>query len=119
MLHIEDVIQLVGVNKKTLNLKIHPRFIQILEQISRDKDYPIAIHNPDPRDIELSDVDATTMRISKKQKKHNTFSLTQVLEKGIWQLETEFNNSQNAWAAIGIVRDSYIIPANATPGYQP
>ncbi|KAA6366622.1 MAG: hypothetical protein EZS28_037851, partial [Streblomastix strix] len=81
--------------------------------------YPIAIHNPDPRDIELSDVDATTMRICKKQTKYNTVSLTQVLEDGIWQLETEFNNSHNACAGIGIVRDSYNILADTGPGYSP
>ncbi|KAA6384907.1 MAG: hypothetical protein EZS28_019566 [Streblomastix strix] len=115
MLHIEDAVQLVGVNMKTLNLKNQARFIQIIEKLN----YPIAILNPDPTDIEFSDVDATMKRISKKQKKNNTVSLTQVLEDGIWQLETEFNNSHNAYAGIGIVRGSYNIPAGTNPTSNP
>ncbi|KAA6376035.1 MAG: hypothetical protein EZS28_028439 [Streblomastix strix] len=112
---IDDAIQYVGVNKKTLNLKNQARFIQIIEKLKRHSD----IHNPDPRDIELSDDDANMMRISKKQDKSNTVSLTQVLEDGIWQLETEFNNSHNADAGIGIVRDSYNIPADTNPALNP
>ncbi|KAA6325558.1 MAG: hypothetical protein EZS28_054054, partial [Streblomastix strix] len=56
-------------------------------------------------------------KISKKTDKFVTVSLTQVLENGIWQMEVEFNNSKN-WAAIGIARDTYNIPANIHPcGY--
>ncbi|KAA6359761.1 MAG: hypothetical protein EZS28_044712, partial [Streblomastix strix] len=88
MQHIEDAVQLVGVNKKTLNLKNNSRFIQIIEQISRDKDFSIAIHNPDPSDIEFSDVDATMKKITKKQSKCNSVTLSQDLEDKIWSLET-------------------------------
>ncbi|KAA6390759.1 MAG: hypothetical protein EZS28_013715 [Streblomastix strix] len=83
------------------------------------QDRNISIHNPDPDDIELSDVDVTMKRISKKQTKNNTVSLTQVLEDGIWQLETWFNNSNNADAGIGIVQDSYEIPARTNPTSVP
>ncbi|KAA6383659.1 MAG: hypothetical protein EZS28_020815 [Streblomastix strix] len=75
----------------------------------------IAIHNPDPTDIEFADVDGTLKRISKKQQKSNTVSLTQVLEDGIWSFEAEFNNTQDGYCAIGIIKDSY----NIQPGEHP
>ncbi|KAA6322390.1 MAG: hypothetical protein EZS28_054441, partial [Streblomastix strix] len=45
--------------------------------------------------------------------------MTQVLEDGIWQLETKFNNSHNAYVGIGIVQDSYKIPADANLTVNP
>ncbi|KAA6369805.1 MAG: hypothetical protein EZS28_034668 [Streblomastix strix] len=111
MQHIEDSVQIVGVNKKTLNLKNNSRFIQIIEQISRDKDFPIAIHNPDPSDIDFSNIDGRMKKITKNQSKYNTISLTQVIENGIWEIETEFKASGIGWIAVGIVQDSYNIQA--------
>ncbi|KAA6364880.1 MAG: hypothetical protein EZS28_039593, partial [Streblomastix strix] len=52
-----------------------------------------------------------------KNNKMITVSLTQILENGIWQMEAEFNNSYNI-AAIGIVRDTYNIPADTHPYCQ-
>ncbi|KAA6371839.1 MAG: hypothetical protein EZS28_032634 [Streblomastix strix] len=115
MLHIEDAIQFIEVNKKILNLKIHPRFKQIIEKLN----YSIAIHNPNPTDIELSEIDGKMKKITKKQTEENTILLTQVLEDGIWQLETKFNNSNSADAGIGIVQDSYKIPADTNPTINP
>ncbi|KAA6355771.1 MAG: hypothetical protein EZS28_048702, partial [Streblomastix strix] len=70
--------------------------------------------NNDPDEIIFTDVDGVKKKISKKNNKYVTVSLTQILENGIWQMEAEFNNSDN-WAAIGIVRDTYNIPANTHP----
>ncbi|KAA6361866.1 MAG: hypothetical protein EZS28_042607, partial [Streblomastix strix] len=76
--------------------------------------YPIQIINNDPDEIVFSDIDGIMKKISKKNDKWTTVSLTQILENGIWQMEAEFNNSQNC-AAIGIVRDTYNIPADTHP----
>ncbi|KAA6360226.1 MAG: hypothetical protein EZS28_044247, partial [Streblomastix strix] len=78
-----------------------------------------AIHNPEPSDIELSDVDGKMKRISKKLNKYQTVSLTQVLQDGIWSLEAEFENGRGNTGALGIVRDAYIIPAGAFPTDNP
>ncbi|KAA6362858.1 MAG: hypothetical protein EZS28_041614, partial [Streblomastix strix] len=80
--------------------------------------YPIKIHNPDPQDISFTDIDGVQKKISNKSQKYNTVSLTQVLENGIWQMEAEFQNSQ-CRATIGIVEDSYVIPAGASPWNSP
>ncbi|KAA6355005.1 MAG: hypothetical protein EZS28_049468, partial [Streblomastix strix] len=81
----------IGVNKKTLNLKNHARFFKIIETLN----YPIQIINNDPPEIVFSDIDGIMKKISKKNIKWTTVSLTQILENGIWQMEAEFNNSDN------------------------
>ncbi|KAA6375815.1 MAG: hypothetical protein EZS28_028659 [Streblomastix strix] len=75
----------------------------------------IAIINPDPTDIEFADVDGTMKKISKKLQKWNTVSLTQVMDHDIWSMEVMFNNTRNAYAAVGIVRDTFNIPAGIRP----
>ncbi|KAA6398478.1 MAG: hypothetical protein EZS28_006003 [Streblomastix strix] len=76
--------------------------------------YPIAVHNPDPIDIEFSDGDGVMKRITKKQNNWNTISLTQILDNGITSLEVEFNTVQcDGNEAIGIVRNSFSIPTRA------
>ncbi|KAA6377627.1 MAG: hypothetical protein EZS28_026845 [Streblomastix strix] len=75
------------------------------------QDFPIAIHNPDPADIDFSNIDGRMKKITKKKQKNNSVSLTQVIENGIWEIETEFNASRNGFDAVGIVQDSYNIQA--------
>ncbi|KAA6369357.1 MAG: hypothetical protein EZS28_035117 [Streblomastix strix] len=111
---ISNAVQFIGVNKKTLNLKNHARFFKIIETLN----YPIQIINNDPQEIVLSDVDGVKKKISKKNDRRITVSLTQILENGIWQMEAEFNNSNNV-ATIGIVRDTYNIPAITHPCHDP
>ncbi|KAA6363884.1 MAG: hypothetical protein EZS28_040588 [Streblomastix strix] len=94
---ISNAVQFIGVNKKTLNLKNHARFFKIIKTLN---------------------VDGIMKKICKKNCEYYTVSLTQILENGIWQMEAEFNNSDN-WAAIGIVRDTYNIPANTHPCSNP
>ncbi|KAA6384287.1 MAG: hypothetical protein EZS28_020184, partial [Streblomastix strix] len=85
----------------------------------RQRQFPtIAINNPDPADFAILDVDGMK-KIIKKRKKYNTLSLVQVLENGIWSMETEFNNSHGGAVAIGIVQDSYEFPAGVNPGLPP
>ncbi|KAA6399826.1 MAG: hypothetical protein EZS28_004644, partial [Streblomastix strix] len=65
----------------------------------------------DPSDIEFSDVDATMKKITKKQSKCNSVTLSQDLEDKIWSLETIFNCVQyDGSYCVGIVQDSYVIP---------
>ncbi|KAA6402816.1 MAG: hypothetical protein EZS28_001656 [Streblomastix strix] len=86
--------------------------------IKHTQGFPIQIINPDPSNIDFVDVDGVLKRIICKNNKENTISLSQVLENGIWQMEAEFSNAQNV-GAIGIVRDSYNIPAGVHPDNKP
>ncbi|KAA6384058.1 MAG: hypothetical protein EZS28_020414 [Streblomastix strix] len=109
---IPDAIQFIGINKKFMQLKNHSRFYRIIETLN----YPIAIHNPDPIDVDFTDIDEVQKMITKIQVKPNTISLTQVLEKGIWSLETTFNTiAIDGCGGVGIVRDSFNIPAGTNP----
>ncbi|KAA6367306.1 MAG: hypothetical protein EZS28_037168 [Streblomastix strix] len=57
-------------------------------------------------------------KIIKKNYKMTTVSLTQIFGNGIWQMEAEFSNTANI-AAVGIVRDTYNIPADTHPCNDP
>ncbi|KAA6388933.1 MAG: hypothetical protein EZS28_015540 [Streblomastix strix] len=81
-------------------------------------DFPIQIINNDPPEIVFSDVDGIMKKISTKNDRKISVSLTQILENGIWQMEAEFSNSYN-WAAIDIVRYTYNIPEGAHPYSNP
>ncbi|KAA6392568.1 MAG: hypothetical protein EZS28_011904 [Streblomastix strix] len=73
---------------------------------SVNSDFPIAIHYPDPSDIDFSDIDGKMKKITKKQNKCNTISLSQILENGIWEIETEFSGNLNG-ICIGVMKDSF------------
>ncbi|KAA6357497.1 MAG: hypothetical protein EZS28_046976, partial [Streblomastix strix] len=70
------------------------------------QDFPIAIHNPDPSDIDFSDIDGKMKKITKKEYKNNTISLSQILENGIWEIETEFSGDLD-YPCIGVMKDSF------------
>ncbi|KAA6388211.1 MAG: hypothetical protein EZS28_016263 [Streblomastix strix] len=113
---IPNAVQFLGVCKKTHQLMNHQRFMKIIETLS----YPIAIINKIPEDVEFIDIDGVQKKIYKKKGGENTISLVQVLDNGIWTMEAMFQHSRvNGYAAIGIVRDSYDIPAYAFFAYQP
>ncbi|KAA6381399.1 MAG: hypothetical protein EZS28_023073, partial [Streblomastix strix] len=115
MRFIPNAIQFLGICKKTFQLKNHSRFYKIIETLN----YPIAIINKDPQNVEFVDIDGVQKKINKKKDDYQTISLTQVLENGIWSLESMLRNSEIYGAAIGIVRDSYDIPAKAYYADQP
>ncbi|KAA6379950.1 MAG: hypothetical protein EZS28_024525 [Streblomastix strix] len=73
--------------------------------------YPIAIINKIPEDVEFIDIDLVQKKIYRKKDEWSTISLVQVLDNGIWSLEALFQTRYGE--AIGIVRDSYDIPAKA------
>ncbi|KAA6398648.1 MAG: hypothetical protein EZS28_005824 [Streblomastix strix] len=91
---------------------------RLIPNVAQFLDYSIAIINKDPDCIELIDIDGVQKKINKKKDGCNTISLDQVLENGIWSLETMLQNAYGN-AAIGIVRDSYDIPANAYYASKP
>ncbi|KAA6400090.1 MAG: hypothetical protein EZS28_004384 [Streblomastix strix] len=76
----------------------------------------INIINPDPVDFSSSVEANGQLKISKKQNKWNTFSLSQVLENGVYATEVEFFNTKGGHSAVGIVKDTYTI---ATDGIMP
>ncbi|KAA6384799.1 MAG: hypothetical protein EZS28_019672 [Streblomastix strix] len=88
-------------------------------KIKLPKDFPISIINQDPSDMEFADIDGIQKRITKKQGKYNTVSLSQVMEDGIWSMESEFQCTNSVNASIGIVKDSFNIPANIYPDQSP
>ncbi|KAA6385839.1 MAG: hypothetical protein EZS28_018634 [Streblomastix strix] len=106
---ISNGIQFLGVCKKTHQLMIHSRFIKIMESLS----FPIAIINKDPNYVEFIDIDGVQKKINQLKNDTSTISLVQVLDNGIWSLEVMFQNTLGYYRAIGIVRDSYDIPAKA------
>ncbi|KAA6371004.1 MAG: hypothetical protein EZS28_033469, partial [Streblomastix strix] len=83
----------------------------------------IAIISKDPEDIEFIDTDGYQKRIVKKKDDYDTISLNDVLYDGIRQLETMFQVEEDEdtvhLAAIGIIQDSYNIPADAAHNLQP
>ncbi|KAA6373289.1 MAG: hypothetical protein EZS28_031185 [Streblomastix strix] len=106
---ISNAVQFLGVCKKTHKLMKHSRFMKIVEQLN----YPISIINKDPDCVYLIDIDGVQKKIQKKNyPRWSTISLDQVLNNGIWSFEVMFQNTYGD-AAIGIVRDSYDIPAKA------
>ncbi|KAA6361720.1 MAG: hypothetical protein EZS28_042754 [Streblomastix strix] len=103
---------------KTENEKLKEQIEKMKPKLSLDA--PISIINQDPSDIKLIGMDGLKKKIIKKQNKWNTISLSQVLEDGIWEMESEFTNDNHA--AIGIVRDSHNlisgVAANESPNNQ-
>ncbi|KAA6366983.1 MAG: hypothetical protein EZS28_037490 [Streblomastix strix] len=110
---IPNAVQFLGVCNKTHQLMNHQRFMKIIETLS----YPIAIINKDPGDVEFIDIDLVQKKINKKKDEWSTISLVQVLDNGIWSMEALFQTRYGE--AIGIVRDSYDIPAKAGYYNQP
>ncbi|KAA6368326.1 MAG: hypothetical protein EZS28_036147, partial [Streblomastix strix] len=104
---ISNAVQFLGVCKKTHKLMKHSRFMKIVEQLN----YPISIINNDPDCVEFLDIDDVQKKIQKNKYGFCTISLDKVLNNGIWSLEAMFQNSYRD-TYIGIVRDSYVIPAN-------
>ncbi|KAA6384353.1 MAG: hypothetical protein EZS28_020119 [Streblomastix strix] len=104
--------------EENIKLKQSQQNIKISQDSIKDQDIPIAFHNPDPLVIDIFDVDGVMKKIKKKKEKLNVVSLTQVLENGIYSEEIQFSNSKNS-RAVGIVRDTYIIPAGVNPSYEP
>ncbi|KAA6361502.1 MAG: hypothetical protein EZS28_042971, partial [Streblomastix strix] len=85
---VSDSIQFIGTCKKTLQLKNHPRFYQIIETLN----YPIQIDNPNPSNIHFTDIDEVQKEISTRITKFNSVTIMQILDDGIWQLEATFDN---------------------------
>ncbi|KAA6354068.1 MAG: hypothetical protein EZS28_050405, partial [Streblomastix strix] len=114
----EEINKLKEENKKIKeeNEKLKPKPPQVNSSVNSD--FPIAIHNPDPSDIDFSDIDGRMKKITKKQDKDNTISLTQVLENGIWEIETEFSGDHK-WTCIGVMKDSFNFKAGQySTGYS-
>ncbi|KAA6404080.1 MAG: hypothetical protein EZS28_000382 [Streblomastix strix] len=104
---ISNAVQFLGVCKKTQKLMKHSRFMKIVEQLN----YPISIINKDPGYVYLIDIDDVQKKINMIDFGKSTISLDQVLNNGIWSLEAMLQSTYGD-ADIGIVRDSYDIPAN-------
>ncbi|KAA6395177.1 MAG: hypothetical protein EZS28_009297 [Streblomastix strix] len=81
----------------------------------RTKDLTMEIINPDTEDIISTPKFNGQLKISKKLSKTNTFSLSQVLENGVYAIEAEFFNSHDGYVMVGVVRDSFQIPAGIHP----
>ncbi|KAA6386950.1 MAG: hypothetical protein EZS28_017521 [Streblomastix strix] len=111
---ISNAVRFLCVCKKTHLLMKHDRFIRIVEQLN----YPISIINKDPNYVEFIDIDGVQKKINMKYYYDCTISLVQVLNNGIWSIEAMFQNSEG-FAVIGIVRDSYAIPAKADYENEP
>ncbi|KAA6366295.1 MAG: hypothetical protein EZS28_038177, partial [Streblomastix strix] len=82
-------------------------------------DFPITLINPDPTDFDFADVDGKQKNIIKKKDgTTGTVSLSKVLENGTWELEVQFSNGGQT-GGIGIVKESYNIPAGCQPDSNP
>ncbi|KAA6366476.1 MAG: hypothetical protein EZS28_037997, partial [Streblomastix strix] len=81
------------------------------------QDFPIAIHNINSTYQNFSDINGVMKKITQKKDFHICSSLTQVMENGIWDLEAQFNTTQEDGAgALGIVQDTFNIPVPCYPG---
>ncbi|KAA6392200.1 MAG: hypothetical protein EZS28_012272 [Streblomastix strix] len=106
---VSNAVQFLGVCKKTCQLMYHNRFSKIVETLN----YPTTIVNKDPQDVQLIEIDDVQKKINKKKDDYSTISLVQVIDNGIWSFEVMFPNMGQYGKAVGIVRDSYGIPAKA------
>ncbi|KAA6355058.1 MAG: hypothetical protein EZS28_049415, partial [Streblomastix strix] len=80
------------------------------------QDFPVAIHNIKSGYQEFSDINGVMKKITQKPDFHICYSLTQVMENGIWDLEAQFNTTQDdGWGALGIVQDTFNIPVPCYP----
>ncbi|KAA6404082.1 MAG: hypothetical protein EZS28_000384 [Streblomastix strix] len=105
---ISNAVRFLGVCKKTHRLMKHSRFMKIVEQLN----YPIQTINIDHDCLEFLNIDDVQKKIQKNKFGFCTISLDQVLDNGIWSFEAIFDDKFGGNAAIGIVRNSYDIPAN-------
>ncbi|KAA6359865.1 MAG: hypothetical protein EZS28_044608 [Streblomastix strix] len=88
-------------------------------QLVRDKDFPIAIINPDPSNFDFADIDGKhKMIIKKRDQSSGIVSLSQELENGTWELEVQFSNG-GQMGGIGIVQGSYSFLTRASPRDEP
>ncbi|KAA6396385.1 MAG: hypothetical protein EZS28_008092 [Streblomastix strix] len=84
----------------------------MLELLSEFRLISNAVQFLDPDYVEFLDIDGIQKKINQKEFDNCINSLIQVLNNGIWSLEVMFQNTYGN-AAVGIVRDSYDIPARA------
>ncbi|KAA6381437.1 MAG: hypothetical protein EZS28_023037 [Streblomastix strix] len=117
----ESKILIVEKEKNKLNqeiAKLKEEILKLKPKPIQEGDFPIAIINSDPTDFDFADIDGKQKKITKKLKKANSVSLTQVLENGTWELEVQFSNGGET-GGIGIVKDAYAIPAGVSPRDSP
>ncbi|KAA6335558.1 MAG: hypothetical protein EZS28_052951, partial [Streblomastix strix] len=79
--------------------------------------FPIAFHNVNSGYQDFSDINGVMKKITQKRTQNISTSLTQVMENGIWDLEAQFNTTQeDGFGALGIVQDQFNIPVGCCPG---
>ncbi|KAA6382741.1 MAG: hypothetical protein EZS28_021731, partial [Streblomastix strix] len=86
-------------------------------KIQSPQDLPVTIINSDPTNYSFVD-NGGKKQINKNQQNYSAISLTQVMENGIFSLDGKFSSNEE-WGCIGIVQDSYSIPAGANPNKSP
>ncbi|KAA6371605.1 MAG: hypothetical protein EZS28_032868 [Streblomastix strix] len=90
---------------------------QIVKPVPKtSQDLPIAIHYINSGYQDFSDINGVMKKLTQKQNYQICYSLTQVMENGIWDLEAQFNTTQyNGAGALGIVQDTFNIPVGCGP----
>ncbi|KAA6376429.1 MAG: hypothetical protein EZS28_028043 [Streblomastix strix] len=110
-------IEEIGRSKIELQ-RLNEELLMERESKERMKQENEKLKEEDPSDWQFADIDGIQKRITKKQDKYNTVSLSQVMEDGIWSMESEFYLPSGN-ASIGIVKDSFNIPVNIAPNASP
>ncbi|KAA6386564.1 MAG: hypothetical protein EZS28_017912 [Streblomastix strix] len=114
----ESKILVVEQEKNKLNqeiVKLKEENLKLKRKPIQEREFPIAIINPDPSNFDFADVDGKQKKIIKKKDcTAETVSLSQVLENGTWELEVQFSNREQT-GGIGIVKDTYVVPAGCNP----
>ncbi|KAA6354699.1 MAG: hypothetical protein EZS28_049774, partial [Streblomastix strix] len=117
---LEEDIQ----KEKTEKQRKDQEMMKLRDEIEKIKfkipqDFPITIINPDRSQINIIDEVGGIKKIIKTQHKNNCISLSQVLENGVYSMEAVFQDTDNEWMGVGIVQDSYNIPASSRPNQSP
>ncbi|KAA6387293.1 MAG: hypothetical protein EZS28_017181 [Streblomastix strix] len=110
----EQYIKIQKLKQQQENLKLKKAKIETVKpKLLKEQNIPITINNPDPPEINFTDIDGNMKKISIKNQQENTISIAKVLENGIYQMVVEFQNTQNGNVGIGLVQNTYNIPAKA------
>ncbi|KAA6389410.1 MAG: hypothetical protein EZS28_015062 [Streblomastix strix] len=115
---LTDVQQFIGVNKRTFQLKDHPRFYEVIKNASSE------LENPDPtgQGVKLERVNGLLRKTVALRNEFLSFSLNKVMRQGIHSVSGKYDKSnleEQVNGQIGICKADYKIVYPCWPSDGP